>query len=64
MSGFPQHFLWGAATAAWQVEGGHDATAKALLSGILIPTFLAPRIRGRPVTSPLTTTIVFAKTWR
>ncbi|STW06718.1 6-phospho-beta-glucosidase A [Klebsiella grimontii] len=28
MSGFPQHFLWGAATAAWQVEGGHDADGK------------------------------------
>lgn len=28
MSKFPQHFLWGAATAAWQVEGGHDADGK------------------------------------
>lgn len=25
MAAFPQHFLWGAATAAYQVEGGHDA---------------------------------------
>ena len=28
MSGFPQDFLWGAASAAYQVEGGHDADGK------------------------------------
>nr|MBP7674623.1 family 1 glycosylhydrolase [Klebsiella sp.] len=25
MAAFPHNFLWGAATAAYQVEGGHDA---------------------------------------
>ncbi|HBV5098830.1 TPA: family 1 glycosylhydrolase, partial [Klebsiella pneumoniae] len=24
MAAFPHNFLWGAATAAYQVEGGHD----------------------------------------
>jgi 6-phospho-beta-glucosidase len=28
MSAFPKHFLWGAATAAYQVEGAHDADGK------------------------------------
>ncbi|MDR3437398.1 GH1 family beta-glucosidase [Telmatospirillum sp.] len=28
MSEFPKDFLWGAATAAYQVEGGHDADGK------------------------------------
>ncbi len=28
MAAFPQHFLWGAATAAYQVEGGHNADGK------------------------------------
>lgn len=28
MSQFPEHFLWGAATAAYQVEGGFDADGK------------------------------------
>ncbi|MEG1689585.1 MAG: family 1 glycosylhydrolase, partial [Hafnia sp.] len=30
MSQFPKGFLWGAATAAYQVEGGHDADGKGL----------------------------------
>ena len=30
MSVFPKDFLWGAATAAYQVEGAHDADGKGL----------------------------------
>jgi 6-phospho-beta-glucosidase len=30
MSQFPKDFLWGAATASYQVEGGHDADGKGL----------------------------------
>lgn len=28
MTAFPEHFLWGAASAAYQVEGAHDADGK------------------------------------
>ena len=30
MSVFPKDFLWGAATASYQVEGAHDADGKGL----------------------------------
>ncbi|POP47177.1 aryl-phospho-beta-D-glucosidase [Superficieibacter electus] len=30
MAAFPDNFLWGAATAAWQVEGAHDEDGKGL----------------------------------
>ena len=30
MSAFPKDFLWGAATAAYQVEGAHDVDGKGL----------------------------------
>lgn len=52
MSGFPQHFLWGAATAAWQVEGGHDADGKGPSIWDIYSHLQAPLFRAPPAISP------------
>ena len=61
MSKFPQHF-YGGPRDAWQVEGGHDADGKGPSIWDIYSHLPGTTYRGRPVTSPLTTTIVFAKT--
>lgn len=64
MSQFPKGFLWGAATAAYQVEGGMTLTVKAYPFGTC---FLISRVlRTKELTAMLlpTTTIALKRMWR
>ena len=54
MAAFPQDFLWGAATAAYQVEG-------ALLFGISTRTSREPPFRAPMAISPSITITAFVK---
>ena len=62
---FPPDFLWGAATAAYQIEG---AAAEDGRTPSIWDTFSRTPGQGRctatPATSPATTTTGIATTWR
>lgn len=64
MAAFPHNFLWGAATAAYQVEEDTTPTVKDRQSGISTLICRVPPLKAPPAILPSTTITVFAKTWR
>ena len=61
---FPEGFVWGAATAAYQIEGAARRTAAAPPSGTPSPGPRARCTTATPATSPATTTTATARTSR
>ena len=62
---FPDGFLWGTATAAYQIEGGHDADGKGRVDlGHVLAHAGQDRRTARPATSPAITTTATATTSR
>ena len=56
MPSFPDDFLWGTATSAYQIEGSPPPTGRACPSGTRSPTPRAKILTGETGTSPATTT--------
>ena len=64
MSQFPKDFLWGAATAAYQVKVHMTLMVKDYLFGMCSLICRAPRTKGQTATSQPITIIVLKKMWR
>lgn len=62
MAEFPKEFVWGAATAAYQIEGGATEGGKGLSIWDVFPTHRAAPTGARPVTLPATATTAGKRT--
>lgn len=63
LKAFPNDFLWGSASAAYQVEGAPLKMAKKPVSGIILSVFQARLLKERMGMSLLIIIIAIKKMW-